>query len=228
MPPLLRIMLILFIGFAATFLLIKGVTGLSFADVENWLRNAREISAEYVVLLVIALLVADLLVSVPTLTITLLSGFLLGQWLGAAAALSGLYLAGCLGYSISRQIGDRLLTLLLKEPAKRQHAIESFETHGFGMIILARAAPILPEVTACLAGATRMPFGRFLLAWTLNSVPYVLVATFAGSISTLDEPQPAMFTALGISATLWVSWFFIGAEWLGRQKFEGFLSQFNR
>lgn len=60
MPPLLRIMLILFIGFAATFLLIKGVTGLSFADVENWLRNAREISAEYVVLLVIALLVADL------------------------------------------------------------------------------------------------------------------------------------------------------------------------
>ncbi|MBO6503591.1 MAG: VTT domain-containing protein [Kordiimonadaceae bacterium] len=218
MPPLLRIMLILFIGFAATFLLIKGVTGLSFADVENWLRNAREISAEYVVLLVIALLVADLLVSVPTLTITLLSGFLLGQWLGAAAALSGLYLAGCLGYSISRQIGDRLLTLLLKEPAKRQHAIESFETHGFGMIILARAAPILPEVTACLAGATRMPFGRFLLAWTLNSVPYVLVATFAGSISTLDEPQPALFTALGISATLWVSWFFYRRRMAGPAK----------
>lgn len=208
MPPLLRIMLILFVGFAATFLLIKGLTGLSFDDVENWLRNASNISAEYVVVLVIALLVADLLVSVPTLTITLLAGFLLGQWLGAIAALTGLYIAGCLGYLVSRRIGDRLLAVLLKEPARRQAAIDSFETHGFGMIILARAVPILPEVTACLAGATKMPFRRFILAWSLNSIPYVLVATFAGSISTLEEPQPALFTALGISATLWISWFF--------------------
>lgn len=208
MPPLLRIILVLFIGFAATFLLIKGMTGLSFADVESWLRNAGEISPEYVVLLVISLLVADLLVSVPTLTITLLSGFLLGQWVGAFAALAGLYIAGCLGYLISRRIGDRLLAVLLKEPAKRQAAITSFETHGFGMIILARAMPILPEVTACLAGATKMPFRRFIVAWSLNSVPYVLVATFAGSVSTLDAPQPALFTALGISATLWISWFF--------------------
>ncbi len=208
MPPLLRIMLVLFVGFATTFLLIKGFTGLSFADVENWLRNAREISAEYVVILVVGLLVADLLVSVPTLTITLLSGFLLGQWLGAAAALVGLYSAGCLGYLVSRRIGDRLLAVLLKQPEKRQEAIQSFETHGFGMIILARAVPILPEVTACLAGATKMPFTRFIVAWSLNSVPYVLVATFAGSVSTLEEPQPALFTALGISATLWISWFF--------------------
>lgn len=208
MPPLLRVMLFLFVGFAATFLLIKGLTGLSFADVENWLRNAREISAEYVVLLVVGLLVADLLVSVPTLTITLLSGFLLGQWLGAAAALVGLYTAGCLGYLISRRLGDRLLAVLLKQPEKRKQAIQSFETHGFGMIILARAVPILPEVTACLAGATKMRFTRFIVAWSLNSVPYVLVATFAGSVSTLEEPQPALFTALGISVTLWISWFF--------------------
>lgn len=208
MPPLIRLMLILFVGFAMTFLLIKGVTGLSFADVENWLRNAREISAEYVVMLVVGLLVADLLVSVPTLTITLLSGFLLGQWLGAAAALVGLYTAGCLGYLVSRRIGDRLLAVLLKQPENRQQAIKSFEAHGFGMIILARAVPILPEVTACLAGATKMPFARFIVAWSLNSVPYVLVATFAGSVSTLEEPQPALFTAMGISATLWISWFF--------------------
>ena len=208
MPPLLRIVLILFLGFATTFLVIKFATGLSFADVEQWLRNAREISPEYVVLLVIALLVADLLVSVPTLTITMLAGFLLGQWLGAAAVLCGLYAAGCLGYVISRQIGDRLLKTLLKQPAKRHEAIKSFEAHGFGMIILARAAPILPEVTACLAGATKMPFGRFFLAWSLNSVPYVLVATFAGSISTLESPQPALFTALAISVTLWLCWFF--------------------
>lgn len=208
MHPLLKLVLILFVGFAATFLIIKGSTGLTFDDVEQWLRDANNIAPQYVVLLVVALLVADLLVSVPTLTITMLSGYLLGRELGAFAALTGLYAAGCLGFALSRLLGQRLLVLLLKDDSKREEAVKSFEKHGFGMIILARAVPILPEVTACLAGATGMPFGRFLMAWSLNSVPYVLVATFAGSVSTLDAPQPALFTALGISGTLWVSWFF--------------------
>lgn len=207
MHPLLRAVIVLFLGFAATFLVIKVATGLSFDDVEVWLREAQGTSPATLAGLVIALLLADILVSVPTLTITMLAGFLLGQVAGASAALVGLYGAGLIGYSVSRVFGDRLLCVLMKEEAKRLQVRETFAQHGFGMIILARAAPILPEVTACLAGATRMPLPRFLAAWSLNSIPYVFVATLAGSLSSLDNPQPALFTAFGISATLWVSWF---------------------
>lgn len=208
MHPLVRTVVILFLAFAATFVVIKFATGLSFDDVENWLRAAQQVSSFYVAGLVVALLLADIMISVPTLTITMLAGFLLGQVAGASAALLGLYGAGLIGYLVSRAMGDKLLRLLMKDEAKRQHATETFSRHGFGMIILARAVPILPEVTACLAGATGMPLRRFVLAWSLNSVPYVFVATLAGSLSSLDNPKPALFTAMGISLTLWTCWFF--------------------
>ncbi len=207
MHPLLRAVVILFLGFAATFLVIKVTTGLSFEDVEVWLHEAQNASPATLAGLVIILLLADILVSVPTLTITMLAGFLLGQVAGAFAALVGLYGAGLIGYSVSRVFGDSLLRVLMKDETKRLQLRDTFTQHGFGMIILARAAPILPEVTACLAGATRMPLPRFLAAWSLNSIPYVFVATLAGSLSSLESPQPALFTAFGISATLWASWF---------------------
>lgn len=195
------------VAFAATFLLIKFGTGLSFDDVETWLQAARDISPLYLVLLVIALLLADLFVSVPTLTITMLAGFFLGQALGSLAVLAGLYGAGLLGYAISHKLGDRLLRLLIKSPLQRHEATAAFERHGFAMIMLARAMPILPEVTACMAGMTRMRLGRFLIAWSLNSVPYVLIATYTGSISSLNDPMPAIYTYIGLSGSLWLGWY---------------------
>jgi len=68
--------------------------------------------------------------------------------------------------------------------------------------------PMLPEAVTCLAGMTRMPFGKYLLAWMISSIPYALIATYAGSISSLENPRPAIFSAIGISTWLWLGWFF--------------------
>lgn len=207
MHPLLKVVLTMLAGFAVLFFAIKLASGLSFADADVWLRDAGRISTGYLVTLVVGLLIIDLLVSVPTLTITMLAGYLLGQGVGAFAALVGLYSAGILGYGISRYFGTATLRFVIRDDKERLQAAEAFETHGFGMIILARAIPILPEVTACLAGATGMPLGRFLLAWSFNSVPYVMAATYAGSISSMDDPTPSLFTAIGIASALWIGWF---------------------
>lgn len=209
MASLLKAVFLLAAAFAATFIVIKFAAGLTFDDVENWLRAAQNVSPVYLILLVIGLLLADLFVSVPTLTITMLAGYFLGQTTGSIAVLTGLYGAGLLGYVISRKIGDRLLRTLLKRPLQRDEATKAFQTHGFAMIMLARAMPILPEVTACMAGATGMPLARFLTAWSLNSVPYVLIATYAGSVSSLQDPMPAIYTAFGISGSLWLGWFLL-------------------
>ena len=115
--------------------------------------------------------------------------------------------AGVCGYWLSRYFGDRILRTLLRSQQEREDAITSFERNGFLMILLSRAVPILPEVNACLAGITRMSFPRFLLAWTLSTVPYTAVAAYFGSISSLSNPMPAILGAIGISGTLWVAWF---------------------
>lgn len=209
MKPLAKAILVLMVGFAAIFLLLKTLAGLSFADVEAWLAEAQEMSPGYVATLVILLLLADLAVSVPTLTITMLAGLFLGQAAGSIAVLAGLYGAGLLGYALSRRFGERMFAVLLRNVEQRQEAAAAFEVHGFGMIMLARAMPILPEATACMAGMTGMPLTRFLAAWSLNSVPYVLIATYAGSISSLNDPMPAIYTAFAISGSLWLGWFFL-------------------
>lgn len=208
MKPLLKIFLIVAACFASTFLMIKVTGVLAVTQIEGWLMQAIELSPMYVGVIVALLLFADLFIAVPTLTVSILSGYFLGHTFGALAALTGVMLAGIGGYTVSRYYGNHILGLIVKDESKRNEAIGTFKRHGFVMILLSRAMPILPETTACLSGMTRMPFKKFLLAWLISSVPYILMATYAGSISSLDNPKPAILMAIGISTLLWLAWFF--------------------
>ena len=206
MKPLLKLILIVGGCFAATFLVVKATGSLSVAQIEDWLNQARALSPAVVGSVVFLLLFADLFIAVPTMTVTILSGFFLGYAFGSAAALAGLMAAGLCGYGLGRVFGNHILAFLIRSQTERQDAVDTFRAHGFVMILLSRAVPILPEVTACLAGMTGMAFPRFLLAWCLSTIPYVLIAAYAGSVSTLADPRPAIFTALGLSAVLWTAW----------------------
>ena len=152
------------------------------------------------------LLFVDLIISVPTLATITLSGYFLGPVIGALAGIVGLVMAGLGGYTVSRRYGDLLLKLVVKDETKRMDAVATFQEHGAVVILLSRASPILPEVSACMAGMTRMPLGKFLALWLASSVPYAAIAAYAGSISSLDNPQPAIFAAIGLMSVLWISW----------------------
>jgi len=204
----IKLFLIIAICFASTFLLIKSTGILTIEQIEGWLAQAKTLSPLYVGAIIALLLLADLFIAVPTLTITILAGYFLGYTYGAFSALTGLMLAGIVGYAISRYYGKNILRLLLKNEVQRNEAIVTFQQHGFVMILLSRAMPILPEASACLAGMTRMTFGKFMIAWSISTIPYVLIAAYAGSISSIDAPTPAIMAAIGISSFLWVSWFF--------------------
>lgn len=207
MKPLIKVFLIIAACFAATFLLIKLTGILTVEQIEGWLIQARELSPIYVGTIVCLLLFVDMFIAVPTLTVIILSGYFLGHTYGAVSALSGVILAGVCGYTLSRYYGYAILRFVVKDEDKRNDAIMTFQKHGFIMILLSRAMPILPEVTVCLSGMTHMNFSKFLLAWLISSAPYILIATYAGSISSIENPKPAIFTAIGLSLLLWVFWF---------------------
>ena len=68
-------------------------------------------------------------------------------------------------------------------------------------------------VSVCLAGASKMPFARFLLGWSLGSIPYLVIVAYAASISDLENPLPIIWAAIGIVSTLWLAWaWFIRAK----------------
>lgn len=207
MKSLIKLFLIIAAVFASTFLVIKFTGLLTIDQIESWLLQAKDFSPLYAGSIVALLLFADLFIAIPTLTVIILSGYFLGNTYGAIAALIGTMLAGISGYAISRYYGNGIMAFLIKDEEKRKQAIDAFDRSGFAMITLSRAMPILPEATACLAGITNMKFWKFLLAWSISTIPFTLIASYAGSISSASDPKPAIFAAIMISSFLWTAWF---------------------
>lgn len=217
MKTLLRVMLTLAAIFASTFILGRVLGILTEENVRAWLELAGTLSAATVVAVVVGLLFIDLFVAVPTLTIVILGAYFLGFETGLVAAMIGSALAAFGGYAICRTWGESALAKVVRDPDQRRDMREAFQSHGPGMILLARAAPILPEVTACMAGVTRMGLARFALLWSIGTLPYMGIAAYAGSVSTLDDPMPAIYAALGLYAVMWTGWFVYRHYWMKAQ-----------
>jgi len=209
MKDLIKAMLVLALVFTTTFIVIK-VTGLfTLNDINSWLEEAQNIHPAYLSLLIIALLFSDLFIAIPTMTVTIMAGYFLGWHLGAIASTTGFFLAGTIGYILSRIYGWELLHRIYKKRERLEEMHRIFSAYGPFMLIICRAMPILPEVSCCMAGATRMKFGRFISMYALGTVPYALIVTYAGSISSLEKPTPAIVAAISISSGLWLMWFIL-------------------
>ena len=208
MKSLIKVMLILGSIFALTFVLGRVLGILTVENVKNWFEIAASGDPLWIAGSVILLLFLDLFIAVPTLTITILAGYFLGFTAGAVAAFVGMSAAAFTGYGISRVWGERPISMLVSKPSDRLEMSETFQRNGPVMILLSRAAPIIPEVTACMAGATNMNFGRYLTFFSLSTIPYVVIASYAGSISSVESPQPAILAVLFLYAILWTGWYF--------------------
>jgi len=206
MKGMLKLMIILALFFASTFLILNATGLITLERITNWLTLAQESSPILIGSIVAFLLFADLFIAMPTLTIMILSGFFLGPLVGAAFSIMGLSLAGASGYGLSNRYGGRLVKTLIKDEAELERAVHSFRQFGTGTILLSRAMPILPEVSACMAGLTGMPKFKFAMAWMLSTVPYATIAGYAGSISTESNPKPAIIAAIALTTFFWLSW----------------------
>lgn len=209
MRELIKIMVVLTLFFLSTFVLLQLSGLLTLDEVRNILTATQQSAPLYLAILVVVLLYADLIIAVPTMTVAMLAGHFLGWPLGASVTLMGLFLAGLSGYFLSRHFGTTLLQRIYRNGDKLNEIQQAFNRSGPWVLISCRALPILPEVSCCMAGATRMEFIKFLPLFTLGTVPYALIVTYAGSVSSLERPQPAIITAITISLLLWGSWYLI-------------------
>lgn len=79
MKSMLKIMLVLALLFASTFILLNATGVITLERIQHSLDLAKEVSPLLTGAVVTILLFADLFVAMPTLTIMLLSGFFLDQ-----------------------------------------------------------------------------------------------------------------------------------------------------
>ena len=211
MKDLIKVMLVLALFFASTFLIIKS-TGVITADgIKDLLYQVKQHQFS-LMLIVVALLFADLFIAVPTMTVTILAGYFIGWPMAILACLTGFYLAGITGYFISRIYGYQLLEYIYRDRQRLDEMHTIYSRFGTIILIICRAMPILPEVSCCMAGATKMSFARFFTAYSLGTIPYALIITYAGSISSLDKPTPAIIAGIAVSLILWSSWYLLSKK----------------
>ena len=206
MKDLLKTGTILALAFASTFLVMRALGILSEESVRAFLVYAHDIHPGWLIALVIGLLWIDLLIAIPTMATILLAGYFLGPVLGAFASIAGLLVMGLTGYGLGRHLGRPVLARLFKDDTRLAGIEESFARNDLLVLFVCQALPILPELACCLAGIARLRFGRFVFGYAVGVVPFACIVAYAGSISTVNEPGPAIYTAIGVSAALLLAW----------------------
>lgn len=206
MKDLIKIAMVLALAFASTFIIIKSTGLITEEGVSAFLLQAKSINPWWLATLVVGLLLVDLLVAVPTMTTILFAGFLMGPIYGGLASATGLMLLGVTGYGMGYRIGRPVLMRLFKDEKRLPEIETAFARNDLLLLFVCQAVPILPELSCTLAGVARTRFPRFLFGYAVGVVPFAFIVAYAGSISTLSNPGPAIYTAIGMSVILLLFW----------------------
>lgn len=147
---------------------------------------------------IVLLLVADIVLPIPSSIVSTTSGYLLGFGLGLAAGWTGMTVACIGGYALGRFAGQGLLSRLLSSEdmalAKRD-----FEQRGDLMLAVSRPVPMLAEASVIMAGALARPFSRFFAVTALANFGISLVYAAAGAFSAgVDSFLMAFLAAMGL------------------------------
>ncbi len=208
MKSLIKLYLIIIGIFALIFALINLTGILSVADIQKYLSEIQHANPYKIAFIVAALLASDVFLSVPTILIVTYAGHILGFELGLIASTIGMLLSGTIAYWLCHWSGNKMLTILITDNKQIDEVNSIFHRLGFGMLIIARALPMLPEATCCLSGMMKFNFLKFILYYLLGTLPYAIVLTYLGSISSADNPYPA-FIGIGIVyLILYLLWYF--------------------
>ena len=150
-----------------------------------------------------ALLVSDLVVPLPSTVVMSALGYVYGIAVGGLFAFLGAMGSALLGYGLSRWIGESVAVRLTGKEGL-EAGRDLFTRYGAWVVALSRCLPVMAEVMACLAGMTRMPWRRFVLASMAGCLPMGFAFAAVGHLGA-DSPGVAMAVSLLAPPVLW--WF---------------------
>lgn len=144
------------------------------------------------------LLIADVLLPVPSSIVITLLGTRLGLFEGWLCALVSLTAGNLLGYGIGRLWPAKLAPEVSNEPT-------------IVLLIVSRPVPILAEAMAIAAGAARTSFSPTLAACVAGNLVYTGVLAANGATLLADDlTGPGIFLPLFVPVAGWATWRLVG------------------
>lgn len=181
---ILKLFLGVFIFFFITYLFFEVVFGLS----DKMELQVKNISAGFVpALFIIALLIADILIPVPSSIVMIISGMLFGGFLGGLIALTGSLAGSLINFQMSRILGQTKIKRWLGE--KEYNTLSKvMQKYGAYIVIFTRMVPLATESVSAIAGISNMKFARFILMNIVGFLPIVFFYSYSGAIYK-EEPS---------------------------------------
>lgn len=167
-------------------------------DPSGWMNRGGVVAA----LVGVALLIADVILPVPSSLVMIAHGALFGVALGTLLSLIGSVGAALTGFALGRRGGVWLERIV--SPEERAKVEQMLERWGALAIVVTRPVPLLAETTAIMAGASAMSWQRVTAASFAGSLPMALLYALTGSVAASFQNGALMFCfVLLVSGAFW-------------------------
>ena len=151
----------------------------------------------------VGLLVADVVLPVPSSLVMVTHGVLFGVVVGAALSLVGGVGAALAAYGLGRWAGTPALRRVCS-PAERERASRLVERWGVLAIVVTRPMPLLAEAVAAVAGAQRLGLPRTAIASVVGALPAAGLYAVVGALGWSQASGLGVFgLVLLIAALMW-------------------------
>lgn len=150
----------------------------------------------------VGLLVADVLLPVPSSLVMVAHGALFGVAVGTLLSLLGSVGAALFGFAIGRR-GGRTLERLVT-PEERERADRLLKRWGTLAVIVTRPVPLLAETVAIMAGTSSLGWGRMTAAALAGSLPMSLLYAVTGAaVANIRSTTLVFVCVLLVAGLFW-------------------------
>lgn len=151
----------------------------------------------------ISLLIADVLLPIPSSIIMIANGAIYGLWLGALISILGGVGATILGYYIGRKGESQSLKFLRKEDLYLAHKF--FDRWGLWAVIVSRSIPLLSETISVMSGISGWSIQRTILSSVIGYLPISILYAYSGRYITQDNLGISSFLiVMALASLTWV------------------------
>ena len=154
-------------------------------------------------ILVIAALTGDVFLPIPNGITNTFAGAILGFYLSIPVIWAGLTLGSIIGFIIGKYAAKSLAKKILsKEDLERSEEVA--KKFGVSILLLARPAPALAEISTVAAGLAGMKWSTFLTVMIVSNLLIAVVYAFIGTAALTD--QSASIAFIGIAVIPFLFW----------------------
>jgi len=139
-----------------------------------------EVKSLLTIVVIIALLAADVVLPVPSTILSTAAGYLFGFLSGTLISFVGMTLGILVGYQIGTS--SRGAIPLLDEETKIWLS-SYFDKYGIGTIAIARPIPVIAEASVIFAGMSKMKSAPFIIVSCLSNLGISIVYAGIGAYS---------------------------------------------